>query len=161
MSSWFRRYRQRQADLAQGADADLVRENSLRRRRAIFAIALGGLLSIACDYTHLSLAVQRVLVALGIVLLIYGVFLLHWAGQEDAFLHRPDPVKPPSLFKQDWIHGLSLRGLTVVARLPFSVAAAAAFLHHYGNDNTDQKSSDMRPPRHAAGVRRTKLANPG
>ncbi|MGB6623966.1 MAG: hypothetical protein WBE43_04210, partial [Candidatus Acidiferrales bacterium] len=44
MLDWFRRYRQRQRDLAAGVDADLVRSNRRKSRFALWCVGIGFLL---------------------------------------------------------------------------------------------------------------------
>lgn len=99
MNSWFDRWRQRQSDLAQGVDADLVRDNSNRYRLAFGLIGFGFLLGLLDAKIQVPRTLHLILVAIVVVSLITGVLLAAWARQEAAFLSRPDPKEPPRMFK--------------------------------------------------------------
>ena len=100
MSNWFERFRERERDLAEGADADLVRDNRNRDKVAF------GLIGFACLLSWLSSAkiqipstLRSIVAGLAIVSFLVGFFLALWARQEDAFLSKPDPEEPPRMFK--------------------------------------------------------------
>ena len=99
MLEWFGRYLRRQRELAVGVDADLVRSN---RRKFTFA---GSLLAFASLFLGIDRVVKprglihEVFVWVILVLYLGGTLIVNWAWQERAFLVKPDPKKPPSLFK--------------------------------------------------------------
>ncbi|MGC2526841.1 MAG: hypothetical protein WA639_03780 [Candidatus Acidiferrum sp.] len=99
MGDWFRRQAQRSRDLARGADADLVRYNQKRFQLSLYFLVFG-LALIAVDWkAHLQGRAHDVVVWIGIACFVAGFVSVRWAAAEDAFLHRPDPKEPPSLFK--------------------------------------------------------------
>jgi hypothetical protein len=100
MSTWFRRVRERQRDLAQGADADLIRQNSNRYRLALGLIGFGLLLTLLDAKTKISGTLRLLVVGMAILSIVAGFLLAAWARQERAFLSKPDAEEPPSLFKQ-------------------------------------------------------------
>ena len=97
--SWFERWRRRQYELAQGGDADLVRDNRKRYRLAFsllgFAILLSLLVSKVDLGKQLSLVMSVVAAGSGVAALL----LLMWARQEQVLLHKPDPEVPPKIFR--------------------------------------------------------------
>src|SRR5215467_9618196 len=95
---WWSRQQARQVDLQRGVDADLIAENRERVRRALAMIAVGIVLPIAPLKLHLTEWPARVSTWVGTALFIVGLVLVRWAGAERAFLNRPEPEKPPSLF---------------------------------------------------------------
>jgi hypothetical protein len=99
MLDQFRRYRQRQRDLAAGVDADLVQSNRRKWKLTggLFCLAL--LLLGIEKVTKPNGSLKELLVWLSALLFLGGIVLGQWAWQEQAFLHKPDPKKPPSLFK--------------------------------------------------------------
>jgi hypothetical protein len=99
MSNWFRRFRERQRDLAQGADADLVRGNSNRYRFAFGLIGFGFLLELLAAKIKIPGTLRSVVVGMAIASVVAGFFLAAWARQEGAYLSKPDPEEPPSVFK--------------------------------------------------------------
>jgi 4-hydroxybenzoate polyprenyltransferase len=95
---WFSRYRERQRDLAAGVDADLIASNRKKTKIALVLLGLGLLLLwIAAAESHGT--VREILRWLGGTVLSVGFFVAVWDQQERAFLNKPDPKKPPSLFK--------------------------------------------------------------
>lgn len=99
MWDWLERWQQRQRELQQGVDADLVRAN---RRRWKVCWSLFGLsfLIIAIEATvKLSEAWHRVALGLFMVCLGGGLVLGQWARAEQGFLQRPNPKEPPRLFR--------------------------------------------------------------
>src|ERR1700733_11344821 len=99
MLDWLHRWQQRQRELQKGADAGLVRTN---RRRWQFCFAL-----FACSFlligiqakVNLSDPWHTIAVTLTMISLVGGMLLGRWASAEQWFLNRPDPKKPPRLWK--------------------------------------------------------------
>jgi len=96
--SWLRRSRQRQHDLANGMDADLVRANSRRWKAAALLFGLAFLLRWIAR--ALPPVVQFATTLIAILLAIASLVLFWWAWRVQAFLDQPDPEPPPSIFKQ-------------------------------------------------------------
>jgi len=101
MANWLRRYLQRQDDLARGVDADLVRENRARGRRGLLSFAASLLIIWLVDKTHLHGLAAKILLGAAFALFLYAFFVLTWAKEQSAFLNKPEPEKPLSLFKHD------------------------------------------------------------
>jgi hypothetical protein len=99
MNSWFERRRRRRRNLAHGADADLVRDNRRRYRLAFGLLGLGTLLWFFGAEISVLGVLHSIVVALGMVSFVAGLFLAAWAQQVDAFLSKPDPEEPPRIFK--------------------------------------------------------------
>jgi hypothetical protein len=99
MWRWFERARQRQQELRQGVDADLVRVN--RRRWKFFAVLLGCFLALTWFQGKVKLVGFWQHVAWGATAVcLLGCFVLgFWAREESAFLSRPGPEEPPRLWK--------------------------------------------------------------
>ena len=98
MESWLKRWDQRQRELEDGVDADLVRDN--RARQALSSKLCGvGLLLLAMTYLQLpgwiDLPLRYMAIGCGLV----GFILWKWTRQEKAFLDKPDPEARPKLFK--------------------------------------------------------------
>ena len=100
MSSWFERWRQRQRDLAQGVDADLIRDNRNRYKLAFGLIGFAFLLSLLASKIQNTSTLRMIIVGMAVVSLVVGFLLAAWARQEAAFLNKPDPEEPPRIFKQ-------------------------------------------------------------
>jgi hypothetical protein len=100
MSNWFQRYEERRRDLAQGADADLMKANRRRFWTAFGLIGLAGLLGLLDRSLHLprklEIFLRCVVVASGLV----GVVMAKWAQHEHSFLTDPEPEKPPTIFRE-------------------------------------------------------------
>jgi hypothetical protein len=100
MSGWLARYMQRQRELAQGVDADLVSDN--RRRYAIAWRLLG--LAFLLLFLGAKVPMPRILrnVFLGAIMaaLVGGFVMAQWARLGQASLEKPDPEEPPSIFKK-------------------------------------------------------------
>jgi hypothetical protein len=99
MFDWFRRYVQRQRDLAAGADADLIASNWKRSKLGILLFGAGFLLISASGAKQVHGIAKEVLLWVGGVPMLVGFGMLIWSRQERAFLAKPDSKKPPSLFK--------------------------------------------------------------
>jgi hypothetical protein len=96
---WFNRYRQRQRDLAAGADADLVAANRKRWKIVWFFFCLAFLLLGLAHLLKPRGVVAETISWISGVSFALGMLLAMWARAEDGFLNGPDPKKPPSLFK--------------------------------------------------------------
>ncbi len=99
MLEWFGRYLRRQRDLARGVDADLVQGNRRKFRLASSFFGLASLLSVIDRVARPHGLIQEVFFWLIGVLFLGSAFVGRWAWQERVFLVKPDPKKPPSLFK--------------------------------------------------------------
>jgi hypothetical protein len=99
MWNWLKRRDDRQRDLENGIDADLVGDDRRRWSHALRLWLAGTLLFVVERYlpipgwAHLSVRFAAV------ACIILGFFLSKWASQERAFLGKPDPEAPPKLFK--------------------------------------------------------------
>lgn len=100
MSGWLQRWRQRQHDLARGVDADLVRDNGKRYKVAFGLIGLGLLLAVPGSTIHTPSLLHWVLLDAGGVSAVVGFLMAMWAREESAFLDKPDPEEPPTIFKR-------------------------------------------------------------
>ena len=99
MSSWLERWRHRQRDLAQGADANLVRDNRNRYRLAFGLMGFGVLLSLLDTKVKIPNTLRLIVVGIATVFFIAGFLLALWARQMGAFLSKSDPEEPPRMFK--------------------------------------------------------------
>jgi hypothetical protein len=99
MSSWLVRWRHRQRDLAQGADADLVRDNRNRYRLAFGLMGFGFLLSLLDTEVKIPNALRLIIVCMATVSIVAGFLLALWARQMGAFLSKPEREEPPSVIK--------------------------------------------------------------
>jgi hypothetical protein len=97
--NWWTRQQRRQQELAEGADADLVRDN---RKKLLWGWALFGS-SLALAFVFTKVGIRGILARVGMVLaigmMLAAFVLLKWARMESVFLSRPDPEKPPSILK--------------------------------------------------------------
>jgi hypothetical protein len=99
MSGWLKRYDRRRRELAQGADADLVRSNRGRYKLAFVLLGLGFLLVLLSTILNPSGIPHKVAVVLAGVLIVAGLAILRWASMENTFLNKPDPEDPPKIFR--------------------------------------------------------------
>jgi hypothetical protein len=99
MLDWFCRSRKRQDELANGVDADLVRDNRNRSRISLYLIGFALLLGAAQTKLSLTGIWRSIATALTIVLFVGGALLAQWARAESSFLNKPDPKEPPKLWK--------------------------------------------------------------
>jgi hypothetical protein len=99
MFDLFRRYSQRQRDLAAGADADLVQSNRKKWRSFWWLFGLFLLLEGIEKVVKPHGLVQEIFRWLIPTSLAFCMLLGLWARVESGFLREPDPKKPPSLFK--------------------------------------------------------------
>jgi hypothetical protein len=99
MWEWLHRWRQRERDLQQGVDADLVQAN--RRRWKLCASLFGlsflsfGILAVA----KFQGFIKQIAVAITTGLFFFAMITGHWARSWDAFLDKPDPKEPPRLWR--------------------------------------------------------------
>jgi predicted lysophospholipase L1 biosynthesis ABC-type transport system permease subunit len=101
MTNWLKRFQERQRELAQGVDADLVKANRSRFRRGLFLLAFGCLLGLVGPKMHLSLVLRAVTAVVFGVSCLIGLFMLQWAARESAFLNSPESEKPLSILNND------------------------------------------------------------
>ena len=97
--TWFERYLQRQNDIAQGADADLLAENARRYRLATALLIASGLLFWIAAKSRLPHAAHTVLNVVASILAVASGILFRWARAVNRFLHSPDPEDPPGILK--------------------------------------------------------------
>lgn len=101
--SWWARWRARQAELAQGADADLVRDNQrkalLSQGFYLLAVLWFLVLAVLAKFQSWG-ALSKIVAVLAMVFLVAGRVVGRWARAESAFLNRPGPEKLPSIFKE-------------------------------------------------------------
>jgi|SRR5215831_3146544 len=95
--SRYRRWRQRQQDLARGVDADLVRTNNRRFGLAVGLVALGFLLFSLSDRPSAGETLRSIVIVAGGVCLFGGYVMGQWALWERRFLKKADPEPPPSI----------------------------------------------------------------
>ena len=92
---------QRERELTEGADADLVSANRRRWTLGYQVFALGALL-LAIDWlVRLPSWLHKVIVSICCALLAVGLITWKWAQAERTYLEKPEPNKPPSLFEPE------------------------------------------------------------
>lgn len=99
MLDWFRRYQQRERELAAGVDGDLVKSNRTKGRIALGLFGLGILLLGVNRLVKPDSLIEEILFWFIWPTFAAGLILGKWAQVERAFLDEPEPKKPPSLFK--------------------------------------------------------------
>jgi hypothetical protein len=97
--SWFERWSRRQDELAQGVDADLVRENRKQYKRAFWLLGFGFLLAFLMSKVQLAESLRPIVAAIAGGAGVAGSILLLRARQEEIALHKPAPEEPPQIFK--------------------------------------------------------------
>jgi hypothetical protein len=97
---WWERKQKKRRELAQGVDADLVRDNRRRWLCSSGLLGLGFLLLFVRHKVAAPSPFRPILTALAVVTLIIGVVLNEWARWEHRFLRAPDPEEPPSILKE-------------------------------------------------------------
>jgi hypothetical protein len=97
--SWWERWQERQEELAQGADADLVRDNRRKWRLGWGLSSFALLLLFVLAKVPVCRPLQLILGVVALVSVIIGGLVSSWARAESRFLNRPDREKPPSIFK--------------------------------------------------------------
>jgi hypothetical protein len=96
--SQFSRQQQRDSDLRNGADADLVAANNRRwKLYLIFSAVLVGVYA-ANRVFHPTGWVHSLVYGAYILVLVVGYVAGQWWWQEKIFLHKPDPKEPPKIF---------------------------------------------------------------
>jgi hypothetical protein len=99
MPGWIDRYRKRQRELAEGADADLMQANRRRSGLAFRLMTLGLVMGLLGAKLHLVAMLGAALQAGGVFSFLLAVGIAKWAQQEQAFLTRPDSEGPPEIFR--------------------------------------------------------------
>src|SRR5215472_19175587 len=99
MWEWLERWQQRQRELRQGVDADLVRDNRRRWKLSWFLFGCSFLLIGIQAGIKFPEPWHRVAVAITMVFFVGGLFFGQWARAEESFLDRPNPKGPPKLWK--------------------------------------------------------------
>jgi protein-S-isoprenylcysteine O-methyltransferase Ste14 len=99
MLRWLERWQQRDRELREGVDADLVRDNRKRWKRAFCLITCGLFLFGVQSVIKLSGYWHDIAVAITMIFFSAGFFLGYWARAEKAFLDKPTPEEPPRLWK--------------------------------------------------------------
>jgi hypothetical protein len=100
MWNWFERWVQRQNDLEKGVDADLVEGNRRKWKLVFWFMGCGALLLSLDGLFLIPIWFRRVVLFSSALMIIAGFLLLRWASAEHAFLNRPEPKEPPSIFKR-------------------------------------------------------------
>jgi hypothetical protein len=100
MRGWLQRWSQRQRDLSRGVDADLVRDNGKRYKVSFGLIGLGLLLAVLGSKVHTPSLLHWVVLAAGGGSGWVGFLMAIWAREESAFLSKPDPEEPPTIFRR-------------------------------------------------------------
>jgi len=82
-----------------GVNADLWRDNRRRWKISILLLAMGVLIAFVTPNLRLTGIAENILLGIWIVLSGAGMFGLRWASAESAFLSKPEPKEPPSLWR--------------------------------------------------------------
>jgi hypothetical protein len=99
MLGWLERWQQRDRELREGVDADLVRDNRRRWKHAFYLLGCGLFLFGIQTVVNLSGHWHDIAVVVTLIFFAAGLFLGYWARAEKAFLDRPSPKDPPRLWK--------------------------------------------------------------
>ncbi len=94
-----RRFEERQRALGRGVDADLVQANRKRWKQSLSLFAICFLLIALQAAVKLSGVFHHLVLGLTVLSFSVAIVLATWARQEAAFLDRPEPKEPPSLWK--------------------------------------------------------------
>jgi hypothetical protein len=101
MPNWWERKAQRERDLAEGVDADLMSANRRRWTLGYKSFAIGALL-LATDWlSRLPQWMHLVVACIVFVLMVTAIITWKWARAEQAFLQKPEGKKPLGLFKNE------------------------------------------------------------
>jgi len=101
MPNWWERRAQRERELAEGVDADLVSANRKRWTLGSKLFVIGALL-LAIEWPwRLPRWVHLVVASIAFVLIVTASIRWKWAQAEQAFLGKPERKAPPILFKPD------------------------------------------------------------
>jgi hypothetical protein len=98
MWDWYNRFQERQAALARGVDADLLRTNATRSRLGWKLLGVGALLFLLVSRLHLSSTTNSVFTYLVGGLILAGIIVLKWTLIERRYIREPDPKPPLTLF---------------------------------------------------------------
>jgi hypothetical protein len=96
---WLKRWQRRQEELAQGVDADLVRENRRKFRTVDWLSGLSILLMFIAWKMRFWGGLRAIIGVVAAVLFVCWRILRYWALAESNFLDRPDSEEPPSILK--------------------------------------------------------------
>jgi hypothetical protein len=99
MLEWIGRWQQRQRELAAGVDADLVLANRKRWRLSWWLLALTFALLGFQSLIKLRSPFHEIVVGITMVCFVSSVILTRWAWHVGAWLDKPEPKKPPSLWR--------------------------------------------------------------
>jgi hypothetical protein len=99
MASWLERWQKRRQELAEGADADLVKANRKRYGLSFGMVVAAFALELLSVKLHLPKWLGITLRAIVVALFAAGIVLGRWAMHEHQFLTRPDPEGPPEIFR--------------------------------------------------------------
>jgi hypothetical protein len=99
MWDWWRQQRQRDEDIARGADADLFADNRRRWKLAGRFVVAACLLMASLAVFGLSGRLHKIFVTVIALCFVSAFFLVQWAKAERGFLNKPDPKEPPRIFK--------------------------------------------------------------
>lgn len=99
MPSWVERWQTRRRELAEGADADLIRANRKKFRVALSLIALAIAVTAIDAKFGLLRSLDIALRIMAVSCFVIGLVIGRWARAEREFLNRPDSEGPPEIFK--------------------------------------------------------------
>ncbi len=99
MWDWLYRWRQRDRDLQQGVDADLVHANQRRWKICAGLFGLCFLLLGIQSVVKFQGTLHQITVAVTVAAIFGAIILGNWARSWDAFLNKPDPKEPPRLWR--------------------------------------------------------------
>lgn len=88
-------------ELAEGADADLVRTNRRLFRLAFSLIGLALALTAIDAKVRLPKSLDTVLRIVAVCSFVIDFVMGRWARAERAFLNRADPEVPPEIFRSN------------------------------------------------------------
>lgn len=99
MWNWLQLRIQRARELQAGVDADLVRDNTKRRKWSAIMAGCGLLILGFLYYVKLPDPWSKIVAAVAGILTIGGLILVKFARLWNWFIYRSDPKGPPSPFK--------------------------------------------------------------
>ena len=100
MANWLKRWSQRQHDLENGVDADLVRANNRTLRFGSCLLLAGSLLvALASRLLTMPTWFTKTAKIISVSLLLLGAVLVRVSSAQRWYLNKPDPEPPQSLFK--------------------------------------------------------------
>jgi hypothetical protein len=101
MPNWWERKVQRERELAEGVDADLVSANRRRWTLGYKLFAIGALLLATEWLRRLPRWMHLVVASIVFMLMLTAIIAWKWARAEQAFLQKPEGKKPLGLFKNE------------------------------------------------------------